>query len=128
MYIACEWQTDVKDEYFDLQTATVYIPLITLKDTYHNYSFPVGYVHSVILSPPPQLTCSMNNVERPGDNYHDFVMYAPDNVTDVSYQVMIAVVEDWERGMCNMVHLSIVSGFCSLVANHCGSKDRYALH
>ena len=23
MYIACEWQTDVKDEYFDLQTATV---------------------------------------------------------------------------------------------------------
>ena len=22
-YIACEWQTDVKDEYFDLQTAMV---------------------------------------------------------------------------------------------------------
>ena len=23
-YIACEWQTDVKDEYFDLQTAMVH--------------------------------------------------------------------------------------------------------
>ena len=37
-YIACEWQTDVKDECFDIQTATVRITRDTL---YHVFEQPL---------------------------------------------------------------------------------------